>query len=77
MPLQCRFHSPDDILEDEEQSMYSYAMQIWTIQRRLHIPLWKADIYAGFPRNWGLSRTVEFLPEYRDLGVEARREFEK
>ena len=75
MPLQCRFDRPDDILEDEEQNMYAYAMQIWIIQRELHLPLWKSEIYADFPRNWGLARTIEFLLEYERLGIDERREF--
>ncbi|MBR4504287.1 MAG: hypothetical protein IKP20_04880 [Candidatus Methanomethylophilaceae archaeon] len=77
MPLQCRFDRPDYILEDEEQNMYAYAMQIWIIQRELRLPLWKSEIYAGFPRNWGLARTIEFLPEYEGLSIDEKREFEE
>jgi hypothetical protein len=75
MPHQCRFDSPDDVLEDDEQNMYAYAMQIWVIQRELHYPLWEAGIFSDFSR--GVASTIEFLPEYRRLNIREKEMFEE
>ena len=75
MPHQCRFHSPDDILEDDEQNMYAYAMQIWVIQRELHFPLWKASIFSDFSRE--IANTIKLLPEYQRLGIREKEMFEE
>ena len=72
MPHQCRFDRPDVILEDDEQNMYAYAMQIWIIQRELHFPLWMASICSNFSRN--MESTIELLPEYQRLDKNGRLE---
>ena len=74
---QCRFNKPTDEIDDEEYTMYTYAMRVWLLQDRLGLSFETACLFNHELREWPFEHLVEFRPDYWELNDEEKEQYEQ
>lgn len=63
----CRFDRPDSNIDEEEHTMYNYAMIVWMLQEKMGLSFEMACMYLHPFRKDPVKRLLEFRPGY-DVG---------
>ena len=76
MALQCRFNNPTDEINEEEYTMYVYAMVLWRLQDGMGLSFEKACAYLASYRTSAIDRLIEYRTDVDLNDYEKIREFE-
>ena len=76
MALQCRFNNPTDEINEEEYTMYVYAMLLWRLQDGMGLSFEKACAYIASYRTSAIDRLIEYRTDIDLNDYKKIREFE-
>ncbi len=76
MVRQCRFNSPTDEIDEEEYTMYIYAMLLWRLQDEMGLSFEKACAYLASYRTLAIDRMIEYRTDIDLNDYDKIREFE-